>query len=148
LSRHIAKLDRAPVMASTHLEHPLAQRSKIALEELSAYPVLLQDKETTYRQLFDIACNVESIEIPPVMTSRYVAALYRFAEMVPNGRVPAMDYRRSDADFAGVAARVSTVTSAQRLHARHVVCSICMYRNNMASLLLAMRTGSRSLNRR
>jgi hypothetical protein len=36
LSRHIAKLDRAPVMASTHLEHPLAQRSKIALKELSA----------------------------------------------------------------------------------------------------------------
>ncbi|MEZ2350912.1 LysR family transcriptional regulator [Caballeronia sp. RCC_10] len=79
---------RAPVMALMHLEHPLAQRSKIALKELSAYPVLLQDKGTTNRQLFDIACNVESIEILPVMTSRYVAALYRFAQVVPNAIMP------------------------------------------------------------
>ncbi|OLL31265.1 LysR family transcriptional regulator [Burkholderia sp. SRS-W-2-2016] len=79
---------RAPVMALMHDDHPLAGHAKIALKELSAYPVLLQDKGTTNRQLFDIACNVENIEIVPLMTSRYVAALYRFALSVPESIMP------------------------------------------------------------
>jgi DNA-binding transcriptional LysR family regulator len=79
---------RAPVMALMHLRHPLAGRPKIALKDLPAYPVLLQDKGTTNRQLFDIACNVEGIEIVPMMTSRYVAALYRFAQVVPDAIMP------------------------------------------------------------
>jgi len=79
---------RAPVMALMHFEHPLAERPKISLKDLSAYPVLLQDTGTTNRQLFDIACNVEGIEIVPMMTSRYVAALYRFAQLVPNAIMP------------------------------------------------------------
>ncbi|MBN3753255.1 LysR family transcriptional regulator [Paraburkholderia sp. Tr-20389] len=79
---------RAPVMALMHDEHPLASKAKIALKDLTAYPVLLQDKGTTNRQLFDIACNVENIEIVPLMTSRYVAALYRFALSVPQSIMP------------------------------------------------------------
>jgi DNA-binding transcriptional LysR family regulator len=79
---------RAPVMALMQLGHPLAPRAKIALKDLAAFPVLLQDKGTTNRQLFDIACNVEGIEIVPMMTSRYVAALYRFAQVVPDAIMP------------------------------------------------------------
>ncbi|MBW0446541.1 LysR family transcriptional regulator [bacterium M00.F.Ca.ET.228.01.1.1] len=79
---------RAPVMALMHNDHPLASRPQIALKDLPAYPVLLQDKGTTNRQLFDIACSVEGIEIEPMMTSRYVAALYRFAQAVPNAIMP------------------------------------------------------------
>ncbi|ASW03587.1 LysR family transcriptional regulator [Paraburkholderia aromaticivorans] len=79
---------RAPVMALMHETHPLAGKTKIALKDLSSYPVLLQDKGTTNRQLFDIACNVENVEITPLMTSRYVAALYRFALAVPEAIMP------------------------------------------------------------
>ncbi|MBU9597988.1 LysR family transcriptional regulator [Burkholderia multivorans] len=79
---------RAPVMALMHDEHPLARKSKIALKDLTAWPVVLQDKGTTNRQLFDIACNVENVEIVPLMTSRYVAALYRFALSVPLAIMP------------------------------------------------------------
>ncbi|WMY10450.1 LysR family transcriptional regulator [Paraburkholderia phenoliruptrix] len=79
---------RAPVMALMHDGHPLASRTTVALKDLAAYPVLLQDKGTTNRQLFDIACSVEGIEIEPMMTSRYVAALYRFAQVVPNAIMP------------------------------------------------------------
>ncbi|MBB5499348.1 LysR family transcriptional regulator [Paraburkholderia sp. MM5384-R2] len=79
---------RAPVMALMHHDHPLAGNTKIALKDLTAYPVLLQDKGTTNRQLFDIACSVEGIEIVPMMTSRYVAALYRFAQVVPQAIMP------------------------------------------------------------
>ncbi|MGR3910559.1 LysR family transcriptional regulator [Burkholderia sp. SR8] len=78
----------APVMALMHRAHPLARRSKIALRNLTAFPVLLQDKGTTNRQLFDIACDVEGIEILPMMTSRYVAALYRFAQAIPDAIMP------------------------------------------------------------
>lgn len=79
---------RAPVMALMHETHPLASKAKVALKDLTAYPVVLQDKGTTNRQLFDIACNVENIEIVPMMTSRYVAALYRFALVVPEAIMP------------------------------------------------------------
>ncbi|SAK82749.1 LysR family transcriptional regulator [Caballeronia calidae] len=78
----------APVMALMHETHPLARKTKVSLKDLTGYPVLLQDKGTTNRQLFDIACNVENIEIVPMMTSRYVAALYRFALEVPEAIMP------------------------------------------------------------
>lgn len=79
---------RAPVMALMHRTHPLGGKSKLSLKDLGGYPVLLQDKGTTNRQLFDIACNVENIEIVPMMTSRYVAALYRFALTTPEAIMP------------------------------------------------------------
>lgn len=79
---------RAPVMALMNAEHPLAGKTKISLKDLTAYPVLLQDKGTTNRQLFDIACNVEGVEIVPRLTSRYVAALYRFAQLMPLAIMP------------------------------------------------------------
>lgn len=79
---------KAPVMALMHIDHPLASKPQISLKDLTAYPVMLQDKGTTNRQLFDIACDVEGIEVVPMMTSRYVAALYRFAQAVPRAIMP------------------------------------------------------------
>ncbi|WP_434667366.1 LysR family transcriptional regulator [Paraburkholderia sp. A3BS-1L] len=78
----------APVMALMRNDHPLAAQRRIALKDLTRWPVLLQDKGTTNRQLFDIACGVEGIEIVPLMSSRYVAALYRFAQVVPRAIMP------------------------------------------------------------
>lgn len=78
----------APVVALMRAGHPLAERDVIGLRDIAAYPVLLQDQGTTNRQLFDIACNVEGIEIVPRVTSRYVAALYRFVQTIPGAVMP------------------------------------------------------------
>ncbi|WP_118180433.1 LysR family transcriptional regulator [Paraburkholderia phosphatilytica] len=73
----------APVMALMSRDHPLAARPSIALADLHPHPVLLQDTGTTIRQLFDIACNVEGIDVVTPITSRYVASLYRFTQVIP-----------------------------------------------------------------
>ncbi len=74
----------APVMALMSKDHSLATRSSIALKDLQLYPVLLQDTGTTVRQLFDMACSVEGIDVATPITSRYVASLYRFTQVIPD----------------------------------------------------------------
>ncbi|MEM5402822.1 MULTISPECIES: LysR family transcriptional regulator [Paraburkholderia] len=74
----------APVMALMSRDHPLAGQKSLTLPDLHLYPVLLQDTGTTVRQLFDIACNVEGFEVVTPITSRYVASLYRFTQVIPN----------------------------------------------------------------
>ncbi|MBP0640260.1 LysR substrate-binding domain-containing protein [Cupriavidus sp. AcVe19-6a] len=78
----------APVMALMSNEHPLADRSTVELADLAHYPILLQDKGATNRQLFDIACNVDGVEITPAITSRYVGALYGFVKTLPGAIMP------------------------------------------------------------
>ncbi|RQR69844.1 MULTISPECIES: LysR family transcriptional regulator [unclassified Burkholderia] len=73
----------APVLALMSQDHPLASRQTLSLVDLQAHPVLLQDTGTTIRQLFDIACNVEGIDVVTPITSRYVASLYRFTQVIP-----------------------------------------------------------------
>ena len=68
----------APVMALMRCDHDLARHTTVQLADIARFPVLLQDPGTTNRQLFDIACNVEGIEIVPFVSSRYVAALVPF----------------------------------------------------------------------
>ena len=78
----------APVMALMRRDHDLARHKIVQLADIARFPVLLQDPGTTNRQLFDIACNVEGIEIVPFVSSRYVAALYRFVQTVPQAVMP------------------------------------------------------------
>jgi hypothetical protein len=78
----------APVMALIRNDHPLSAQRRVALKDLSRWPVLLQDKGTTNRQLFDIAYGVERIEIVPLMTSRPVEAPFRYAQVVPRAIMP------------------------------------------------------------
>lgn len=78
----------APVVALLREGHPLAVQKAVSLQDIAAYPVLLQDAGTTNRQLFDIACNVAGLEIVPRVTSRYVGALYRFVQTIPGAVLP------------------------------------------------------------
>lgn len=78
----------APIMALMRRDHQLANRTTIQLADLAQFPVLLQDQGMKGRQLFDLACDVEGVEIVPSVSSRYVAALYRFAQTVPDAILP------------------------------------------------------------
>lgn len=73
----------APVMALMHQNHPLAERHALALSDLSDYPMLLPDKGMTVRQLFDLACNVDGVEISTPIVSRSSASLSRLVQVVP-----------------------------------------------------------------
>jgi DNA-binding transcriptional LysR family regulator len=73
----------APVMALMRSGHPLAARTVLKLRDIVGFPLLLQDQTTTIRQLVEIACNVEGVEIVAPVTSHYVAALYRFIQIMP-----------------------------------------------------------------
>ncbi|WP_051356898.1 LysR family transcriptional regulator [Azorhizobium doebereinerae] len=74
-------LGNAPLMALMALDHPLAGQEHVTLADIAAHPVALSAKDTTARQLFDLACGTEGIVIEPVLTTNYMSALWRFAEI-------------------------------------------------------------------
>ncbi|WP_347556470.1 LysR substrate-binding domain-containing protein [Robbsia sp. KACC 23696] len=78
----------APVMALMRRQHPLATRASLRLAELQPYPVLLQQRATTNQQLFDIACNVEGVDIVPAVSSQYAAALFQFVKWMDGAIMP------------------------------------------------------------
>jgi DNA-binding transcriptional LysR family regulator len=78
----------APVMALMRTQHPLAERASVQIAELLPYPILLQQRVTTNQQLFDIACNVEGVDIVPAVTSQYAAALYQFVKTMDGAVMP------------------------------------------------------------
>lgn len=83
-----------PLVAIMAPDHPLADRSVVTLADISAYPIGLAAKETTARQIFDLACVAEGIVLEPVMTTNYMAGLWCFAEaaggIIMTGRITAL----------------------------------------------------------
>lgn len=69
----------APVLAVMAKDHPLADRVVLSLAELAGERMALPEKNTTARQLFDIACGLAGVTIEPVLVSNYIAALWSFA---------------------------------------------------------------------
>ncbi|KKB63497.1 LysR family transcriptional regulator [Robbsia andropogonis] len=78
----------APVMALMRTRHPLATRRSVRIADLLPYPILVQQRVTTNQQLFDIACNVEGVDIVPAVTSQYAAALYQFVKTMDGAVMP------------------------------------------------------------
>ncbi|MBK1838485.1 LysR family transcriptional regulator [Azospirillum sp. YIM B02556] len=70
---------RAPVLAVMAKDHPLADRPVLSLAQLAREPMALPQKNTTVRQLFDIACGQAGVVIEPVLVSNYIAGLWAFA---------------------------------------------------------------------
>jgi len=82
---------RAPLMVLMPPGHPLAARGSLTLADLAGQRLALPERNTTARQLFDIACGLEGIIIEPVLTTNYMTALWSFVEagggMTVAGRV-------------------------------------------------------------
>ena len=73
----------SPVRAVMRPTHPLLGFKQISLRQLTAYPLALPEQDTTVRQLFDIACHRQRLQIEPVLTSRYIAGLLGFLRHAP-----------------------------------------------------------------
>jgi DNA-binding transcriptional LysR family regulator len=93
-SVHVEFSGSAPLMALMAPDHPLANMQFVTLADIAAFPVGLPSEDTTARQLFDLACGVEGIAVEPVLTTNYMAGLWRFAEVAGGitmtGRITAM----------------------------------------------------------
>ena len=74
----VEHLQPSPVLAVTRRGHPLTQFKQVALSQLLAYPIALPEADTTVRQLFDIACSRQRLNVEPVLTSNYVSSLFGF----------------------------------------------------------------------
>ncbi|MBT9288247.1 LysR family transcriptional regulator [Prosthecodimorpha staleyi] len=72
---------RAQIVAVMSRHHPLAGRAALSLAELAGEPLALPEKDTTARQIFDIACGLAGVTVEPVLESNYIAALWSFVEM-------------------------------------------------------------------
>ncbi len=71
---------RAPIRAVMARDHPLARRATLSIADLAKEALALPEKDTTARQIFDIACGLIGVTIEPVFVSNYIGALYAFAE--------------------------------------------------------------------
>lgn len=71
---------RAPICAVVPRDHRFADRGAVTLADLAGEPMALPEKNTTARQIFDIACGLADVHVEPVYTSNYIGTLYAFAE--------------------------------------------------------------------
>lgn len=81
----IELLQPSPVLAVVQRGHPLTRFQQVSLSQLQNYPVALPEMDTTVRQLFDIACSRQKVQIDPVLTSNYIASLFGFVKHEPEG---------------------------------------------------------------
>ena len=81
----VEHLQPSPVMAVMRPAHPLVRFRQISLRQLMAYPLALPEPDTTVRQLFDIACHRQRLQVEPVLTSQYIASLLGFLKHAPLG---------------------------------------------------------------
>lgn len=68
----------SPVLAVMRAGHPLTRFKQVGLSQLLAYPIALPEQDTTVRQLFDIACSRQRLNVAPILTSNYIGSLFGF----------------------------------------------------------------------
>lgn len=81
----IEHLQPSPVMAVMGHGHPLSAFKQLNLLQLQPYPLALPEPDTTVRQLFDIACSRQRLDVQPVLTSSYISSLLGFLRHAPQG---------------------------------------------------------------
>ena len=74
----------SPVMAAVRFGHPLAQFKSVSLSQVLAYPLVLPEPNTTVRQLFDLACSLQGLQVEPVVTSSYFSSLEGILRHLPD----------------------------------------------------------------
>lgn len=69
----------APVMALAAPGHPATRTQRISLKSLLAHPLALPGPDTTVRQMLDVACSAQDLDLRPVLTSNHMNSLHQFA---------------------------------------------------------------------
>jgi DNA-binding transcriptional LysR family regulator len=75
----VAYRQSAPVLALVPPGHPLAQPGvRVSLAGMARYPLALPPAETTVRQMIDIACSRQGLQLAPVLISNHAKTVIRF----------------------------------------------------------------------
>lgn len=78
----VAYRQTAPVLALVPPGHPLATAASVPLARMGQYPLALPPPETTIRQMVDIVCSRQGLQLAPVLVSNHAKTMLNF---VANG---------------------------------------------------------------
>lgn len=74
----VAYRQSAPVRALVPPGHPLAGAARLTLAQMAAYPLALPPPETTVRQMIDIVCSRQGLQLAPVLVSNHARTVLEF----------------------------------------------------------------------
>lgn len=74
----VAYRQSAPVLALVLPDHALARSGSVTIAQLARYPLALPPAETTVRQMIDIVCSREGLQLAPVLISNHAKTVIHF----------------------------------------------------------------------
>ena len=74
----VAYRQTAPVLALVPPGHPLAGAGSVTLAQMAAYPLALPPAETTVRQMIDIVCSRQGLQLSAVLISNHAKTVLNF----------------------------------------------------------------------
>ncbi|GKS85414.1 LysR family transcriptional regulator [Acidovorax sp. SUPP1855] len=74
----VAHRQSAPVLAMLPPGHPLAGASRISLAQMARFPLVLPPQETIVRQMIDMACSRQGLQLEPVLVSNHARTVLEF----------------------------------------------------------------------
>ncbi|MFN3438895.1 MAG: LysR substrate-binding domain-containing protein [Acidovorax sp.] len=74
----VAYRQTAPVLALVPPGHPLASAESVTLAQMAEYPLALPPAETTVRQMIDIVCSRQGLQLEAVLISNHVKTVLNF----------------------------------------------------------------------
>ena len=77
----VAYRQSAPVLALLPPGHPLAGARSVTLAQMAAYPLALPPAETTVRQMIDIVCSRQGLQLEAVLISNHAKTVVNFVQL-------------------------------------------------------------------
>lgn len=74
----VAYRQTAPVLALVPPGHPLAGAGSVTLAQMADYPLALPPAETTVRQMIDIVCSRQGLQLEAVLISNHAKTVLNF----------------------------------------------------------------------
>ena len=74
----VAYRQSAPVLALLPPGHPLASAGSVTLAQMAGYPLALPPAETTVRQMIDIVCSRQGLQLSAVLISNHAKTVLNF----------------------------------------------------------------------
>lgn len=74
----VAYRQSAPVLALLPPGHPLAGAGSVTLAQMAEYPLALPPAETTVRQMIDIVCSRQGLQLEAVLISNHAKTVLNF----------------------------------------------------------------------
>lgn len=77
----VAYRQSAPVLALLPPGHPLASAGSVTLTQMAEYPLALPPPETTVRQMIDIVCSRQGLQLDAVLISNHAKTVVNFVRL-------------------------------------------------------------------